>query len=129
MSPEMVTAVSAMVVSGVTTVGGVVTVVIGRRQPRSTQRRDDFKVITDRHDRDIERLEHRVDEAEAEAEREREKSERDRRKIHGQDYALRYLAGWLRDLVQYIHRSGLEPPLPPLPVPEEAQPYLHDIGV
>lgn len=129
MNPEMVTAVSAMAVSAVTAAGAVATTVIGRRQPPGQQRRDDFKVITDRHDRDIERLERRADEAEADADREREKAERDRRKINGQDYALRYLAGWLRDLVAYVRRAGLEPPPPPLPVPDEAQPYLHDIGV
>jgi hypothetical protein len=128
-NPEMVTAVSAMAVSAVTAAGGVATAVIGRRQPRGQRRRDDFALLTSQHRKEIERLDRRVDELESDAERDRERATRDRQKINNQDYALRYLAGWLRDLVAYVRRAGLEPPPPPLPVPDEAQPYLHDIGV
>lgn len=125
----MVTAISAMVVSGITTVGGVATVVIGKRQPRAESRRADITLVTSQHRKEIERLDKRVDELESDAERDRERAERDRRRIAGQDYALRYIVSWVRDLVSYIRRAGLEPPLPPQPVPPEAQPYLHDIGV
>lgn len=125
----MLTAVSSMVVAGMTAAGGVVTVVVGRRQPRAESRRTDFKVITEEQNRQIgrqnqkiQRLETRLDEAEADA-------ERDRRKIAGQEFALRYFVSWVRDLVGYIRRAGLEPPLPPQPVPDEVQPYMHDVGV
>lgn len=113
----MVTAVSAIVVSGVTAAGGFATAVVGRRQPRSTSRRDDFKAITDNQSKAIERLERRLDEAEAEA-------ERDRRRIADQDFALRYLASWIRELVAHIRRLGAVPPEPVQPVPEEARPYI-----
>lgn len=125
----MLTAVSSMVVAGMTAAGGVVTVVVGRRQPRAESRRNDFKVITEeqnkqigRQNQKIQRLETRLDDAEADA-------ERDRRKIAGQEFALRYFVSWVRDLVGYIRRAGLEPPLPPQPVPDEVQPYMHDVGV
>lgn len=125
----MLTAVSSMVVAGLTAAGGVATVVMGRRQPRAESRRNDFKVITEEQNRQIgrqnqkiQRLETRLDEAEAE-------QEQDRRKIAGQDFALRYFVGWVRELVAYIRRSGLEPPLPPQPVPDEVQPFMHDMGV
>lgn len=125
----MLTAVSALGVAGVTAAGGIVTTVVGRRQPRSESRRADIVLITDQHRKEITRLDKRVDELEADAERDRERATRDRQKIAGQDYALRYIVAWVRELVRYIRRSGLEPPAPPQPVPEEAQPYLHDIGV
>lgn len=112
-----------------TAAGGVATAVIGRRQPRASSRRDDFVIVTDQHRKEIERLDRRVDELESDAERDRERATRDRQKIHSQDFALRYVAGWVRDLVGYIRRAGLEPPAPPLPMPDEIQPYLHDIGV
>lgn len=122
----MLTAVSALGVAGLTAAGGVATAVIGRRQPRGQRRRDDLTWLTDQHRTEIERLDRRVDELESDAERDRERAERDRRKINGQDYALRYLAGWVRDLVGYIRRSGLEPPAPPLPMPEEVRPYVNE---
>lgn len=122
----MVAAVSAVVVSGVTSIGGVATVVIGRRQPRGQRKRDDFKLLADQHVKEIRRLDGRVDELEADASQARERADRDHRKIDGQDYALRYLAGWVRDLVAYIRREGLEPPMPPLPMPEEVRPYVHE---
>ena len=126
MSPEMATAVSALAASGVTAFGGIATVVIGRRQPRGQRRRDDFTLLTESHRKEIGRLDRRVDELETDAERDRERAERDRQKIAGQDYALRYLAGWVGDLVGYIRRSGLEPPPPPQPMPEEVRPYVHE---
>ncbi|MFF1702617.1 hypothetical protein [Streptomyces sp. NPDC058252] len=121
MSTEMLTALSALAVALVTAIGGVATAVVGRRQPRAQQRRDDFTAVTARLDKDIERLERRVDEQEADA-------EHDRARITAQDVTIRYLAGWVRNLVTHIRASNLEPPPAP-PVPEQAQAYLHDVGL
>jgi hypothetical protein len=120
----MLTAVSALGVAGLTAAGGVATAVIGRRQPRGASRRADITLVTEQHRKEIGRLDKRVDELEADADRDRERAERDRQKIAGQDYALRYLASWVRDLVTYIRRGGMEPPAPPLPIPDEVRPYI-----
>lgn len=117
----MLTAVSALAVAIVTAAGGTITAVIGRRQPRGQQRRDDFTVVTDRMDREITRQGERIDELEADA-------ERDRARISAQDFALRYIGGWARSLVAYMRQAQLEPPPPPQPIPDEVRPYLHDIG-
>ena len=116
----MLTALSALAVALVTAVGAVTTAVIGRRQPRGQQRRDDFTAVTERMDREITRQGQRIDELEEEA-------ERDRARISTQDYALRYIGGWARSLVSYMPEQRLEPPPPPQPIPEEVRPYLHDI--
>jgi uncharacterized protein HemX len=121
----MLTALSALAVALVTALGGVVQVVVGRRQPRRTrgaERRDDFTAVTDKLGQHIERLERRIDEQEAEA-------ERDREQITAQDVTIRYLVGWIRMLVGSARQARLEPPPPPQPVPEEARPYLHDVGL
>lgn len=118
----MLNAVSALAVALVTAVGGVVTAVIGRRQPRGQQRRDDFTAVTDRMEKEITRQGQKIDELEAEA-------ERDRARITAQDFAIRYLAGWARSLVGYMRRQQLEPPPPPHPVPDEVAPFLHDVGI
>lgn len=118
----MLTALSALAVALVTAVGGIVTAVVGRRQPRGQQRRDDFTAVTDRLGQHVERLERRIDDQEQEA-------ERDREQIRAQDVTIRYLTAWVRSLVGYIRTSQLEPPAPPVPVPEEARPYLHDVGL
>jgi hypothetical protein len=121
----MLTALSALAVALVTAAGGVVTAVIGRRQPRrprGAERRDDFTAVTDKLGEHIERLERRIDEQEAD-------SERDRERLAAQDVALRYLASWVRTLVAFARQSRLEPPPPPQPVPDEARPYLHDVGL
>jgi hypothetical protein len=120
----MLTAVSALAVALVTAAGGVVTAVIGRRQPwrpRGAERRDDFTAVTDKLGEHIARLER-------EAEQDRQQAEADRGRITAQDYALRYIAGWARSLVAYMRQQRLEPPPPPQPVPDEVRPYLHDIG-
>ncbi|MBM7088137.1 hypothetical protein JTP67_06135 [Streptomyces sp. S12] len=122
MRPEMLTALSALAVAVVTAVGGIVTAVVGRRQPRGQQRRDDFTAVTDRMEREITRQGQKIDEMEADA-------ERDRARITAQDFAIRYLAGWARSLVGYMRRQQLEPPPPPQPVPEEVRAYLHDVGL
>lgn len=118
----MLTALSALAVALVTAIGGIAQVVVGRRQPRGQQRRDDFTAVTDRMDREITRQGERIDELEAEA-------EVDRARINAQDFALRYIASWARSLVAYMREQHLEPPPPPQPVPDEAQAYLHDVGL
>ncbi|MFE1264394.1 hypothetical protein ACFW5X_28190 [Streptomyces albogriseolus] len=123
MRPEMLTALSALAVAGVTAVGGIVQVVIGRRQPRrprGADRRDDFTAVTDKLGEHIARLER-------EAEQDRQQAEQDRARISAQDFALRYIAGWARSLVAYMRQQRLEPPPPPQPIPDEVRPYLHDI--
>ncbi|MFJ5915045.1 hypothetical protein ACIQFW_04505 [Streptomyces ardesiacus] len=120
MRPEMLTALSALAVALVTAVGGIVTAVIGRRQPRGQQRRDDFTAVTSRMEGEITRQGQRIDELEEDA-------ERDRAALRAQDFALRYLAGWARSLVSYMRQAHLEPPPPPQPVPDEVRPYLHDL--
>lgn len=116
----MLTALSALAVALVTAVGGIVTAVIGRRQPRGQQRRDDFTAVTSRMEGEITRQGQRIDELEEDA-------ERDRAALRAQDFALRYLAGWARSLVSYMRQAHLEPPPPPQPVPDEVRPYLHDL--
>jgi hypothetical protein len=120
----MLTALSALAVAVVTAIGGIVQVVIGRRQPRpgrGADRRDDFTAVTTKLGEHIERLER-------EAAQDRQQAEQDRERIRAQDYALRYIAGWARSLVAYMRQAQLEPPPPPQPVPDEVRPYLHDIA-
>jgi len=116
----MLTALSALAVAGVTAIGGIAAAIIGRRQPRGQQRRDDFAAVTDRMEKEITRQGQRIDELEEEA-------ERDRARISTQDYALRYVASWARSLVAYMRQQRLEPPPPPQPMPDEVRPYLHDV--
>jgi Skp family chaperone for outer membrane proteins len=122
----MLTAVSALGVASVTAAGGIATAVIGRHQPRGQRRRDDLGWLTEQHRKEIDRLDKRVDELETDAERDRERAERDRRKITSQDYALRYVTNWVRDLVGYIRNAGLEPPAPSQPMPDEVRTYIHE---
>lgn len=114
-------AMSALGVSGVTLAGTVYTAKAGRRT-RGQERRDDFSVVTDRMERELERLAKRVDEQELEAIEQRAQ-------LAGQQYTIRYLAGWVRSLVGFVQTSGLTPPPAPQPVPEEVRPYIHDLGV
>ncbi|MET9147708.1 hypothetical protein [Streptomyces sp. NPDC004042] len=101
MNPEMLTALSALAVAGVTAVGGIATAVVGRRQPCGQSRRDDFAAVTDRMDREITRQSERIDELEEDA-------ERDRARIMAQDFAIRYLAGGgARSLVGYMRSQQL----------------------
>ncbi|HEY5834968.1 hypothetical protein [Streptomyces sp.] len=104
---------SSVVVAAVTAAGTVGVGRAARRTPRQ-ERRDDFTKVTERLDKDIERLEGRIT--------------RQDTQISGQTSAIGYLSGWVRTLVLFTRASGLEPPGQPR-VPEEAKPYLHDIGV
>ena len=121
MGAEMLTALSALAVATVTAGGMVLTAVVGRRQPRGQQRRDDFTVM-------VGELRTSLGEVKSELAEQKTQSERDRARIGAQDFALRYLAGWCRTLVGYMRDQRLEPPPPPQPVPDEVRPYLHDIG-
>lgn len=110
----MLTALAALGVAGVTAIGAVVSAVVGRRQPRRQARRDDFAAVTERLDKDILRLETRLSSSEL--------------RIAGQSAAITYLSTWTRSLVGFVRASGLQPPPTP-PIPDEAKPHLHDIGV
>jgi len=121
MTPETWAALTAIPVS-VATLGGTIYTARAGRRTRGQERRDDFTAVTDRMQLELERLDKRVDEQELEAAEQRAR-------ISGQEYTIRYLAGWVRTLVGYIQTSGLEPPPPPQPVPAEVRPYLHDLGV
>lgn len=110
----MMTALAALGVAAVTAIGAITSAVIGRRQPRGQGRRDDFAKVTERLDKDIERLEGRVTRQEG--------------RISGQAAAITYLLDWTRSLVTVVRASGRQPPPAP-PVPEEARPFLHDLGV
>ncbi|MFI2911103.1 hypothetical protein ACG2OD_23090 [Streptomyces sp. PDY-4] len=123
MRAEMLTALSALAVALVTAAGGILTTIIGRRQPRrpwAAERRDDFTAVTDKLGDHIARLER-------EAEQDRQQAEQDRQRINAQEFALRYIAAWARSLVSYMRQQRLEPPPPPQPIPDEARPYLHDV--
>lgn len=100
--------VAAMTAGGTLGVGRA-----ARRSPRQ-ERRDDFAAVTDRLDRDVERLEGRITRQDA--------------KIAGQSAAIGYLHNVVRTLTAFARSSGLEPPVP-VPPPDEARPFLHDIGV
>ncbi|MFL5910497.1 MAG: hypothetical protein ACJ768_08040 [Gaiellaceae bacterium] len=117
----MVTALSALAVAVVTAIGGIITTVVGRRQPRGQRRRDDFTTI-------VGELRTSLGEVKTELAEQKAASDRDRNRITAQDFALRYLAGWARSLVGYMRQAQLEPPPPPQPVPEEVRAYLHDIN-
>jgi hypothetical protein len=52
-----------------------------------------------------------------------------RKRLAGQDFAIRYLTGWVRGLYSDMRRTGIEPPAPPQPMPTEVRQYLDDIGV
>lgn len=112
-------AVSAVGVSVATAAGTAYTARAGRRT-RGQERRDDFASITDRLDKDIARLEQRLEE------QERETMEQKAR-VAGQDFTIRYLVGWVRSLVGFVRASGLEPPPAPQPIPDDVRPYLADI--
>jgi hypothetical protein len=120
-SAESWAAASAVAVS-LATLGGTVYTARAGRRTRGQERRDDFTTVTDRMERELERLGKRVDEQELE-------SATQKARISGQDYTIRYLAGWVRSLVGFVQTSGLEPPPIPEPIPEEVRPYLRDLGV
>lgn len=100
-------------VAAITSAGTLGVARTARRTPRQ-ERRDDFEKVTERLDKDIARLENRVTAQDG--------------TIRGQATALGYLSGWVRSMALFIRVSGLEPPQPP-PMPDEARPFLHDIGV
>ncbi|MBM9510004.1 hypothetical protein [Actinacidiphila acididurans] len=104
---------TTVVVAVITSAGTLGVARTARRTPRQ-ERRDDFAAVTKRMDREFERLDGRVTRQEA--------------TIRGQAAAIVHLQGWVRALVLFVRDSGMEPPAQP-PVPEEALPYLQDIGL
>lgn len=115
MSPEIV---ASIVVSALTGVCGVWAARSARRTPRQ-EKRDDFTVVTDRLDKDIERLQRRISEQESE-------SEKHRLRISEQDEAIGWLLARLRGLTSYIRSAGMAPP-PPEPMPERVRKYIHHV--
>jgi hypothetical protein len=113
MSAEMVTALSGVGVSVATAAGSWLVARAGRRT-RQQERRDDFTAVTARMDKEIKRLEGRV--------------ERQESRITDQDAAIAWLTGRLRSLLAYTRKAGLEPPPPP-PMPPRVQEYLTHIDV
>jgi len=104
---------TTIVVAALTAGGTVGVGRAARRSPRQ-EKRDDFEKVTERLDKDIERLEGRIT--------------RQDTTISGQTSAIGHLSGWVRTLVLFARAGGLEPPPAPTP-PDEARPFLHDIGV
>lgn len=104
---------TTIVVAAITSAGTLGVARTARRTPRQ-EKRDDFEKVTERLDKDIERLEGRIT--------------RQDTQISGQTSAIGFLSGWVRTLVLFTRAAGLEPPPQPF-VPDEARPYLHDIGV
>ena len=94
--------------------GGALGVGIAARRPRIDSKRETFTAVTDRMEKEIQRLDGRISAQES--------------TIRGQATAIGHLSGWVRALVLFIRVSGMEPPPAP-PVPEDARPFLHDIGV
>lgn len=121
MSAEAWAAMTAIPVS-LATLGGTIYTARAGRRTRGQERRDDFAAVTDRMQKELDRVGKRQDELELE-------SASQRARISGQDYTIRYLAGWVRSLVGFVQTSGLVPPPAPQPVPEEVRPFLHDLGV
>lgn len=105
--------ITTIVVAALTAGGTLGVGRAARRSPRQ-ERRDDFDKATARLDKDIERLEVRIT--------------RQDNQISGQSAAISYLHGMVRSLTRFARTSGLEPPAPAQP-PEEAKPFLYDIGV
>lgn len=84
-----------------------------RRSPRQ-EKRDDFAAVTKRWDKEVARLDGRINTQD--------------RVISGQSTAIGYLSRAFRSLDLFTRAAGLEPPALP-PVPDDARPYLYDIGV
>lgn len=104
---------TTIIVAAVSAFGSAVVGRAAKRTPRQ-ERRDDFTTVTDRLDKHISRLEDRVTAQDV--------------TIRGQSTAIGYMSGLIRGLVMFIRAQDLEPPLSP-PIPDDARPFLHDIGV
>jgi hypothetical protein len=121
MSAESWAALAGIGGAAITVVGTVYTARAGRRSARQ-ETRDDFRVVTSRMEKELRRLGDRLDEQELE-------SVQQRARLAGQEYSIRYLAGWVRSMVGFIRASGLEPPPAPQPVPEDVRPFLQGLDV
>ena len=117
MNPETM---ASIVVSALTVASGVYATRSARRTPRQ-EKRDDLAFATDRLEKDVARLEKRVQSGEVEAEKQRER-------ISDLEEANNWLRGRLRDLVGYIRTRGEEPP-EQRPIPERAKRILNGIDV
>lgn len=115
--------VDTWVQAGMAVVGSMGAVVSARsaRRTKRQERRDDFTVVTDRMEREINRQGRRIDELEQDTATQQEQ-------ITGQGAAISWLVVDRRSLVGYIRTKGLEPPAP-RPIPPRARPYLDHIDV
>lgn len=111
---------TTIVVAAVTAGGTLGVARAARRSPRQ-EKRDDFKTVTDRMDKEFKRVD-------ARATAQDKHIARQDVKISGQGSAIAYLHGLLRTMVVFTRAAGLEPPPAPVP-PDDAKPFLHDIGV
>ncbi|MET9728692.1 hypothetical protein [Streptomyces zaomyceticus] len=116
MSVEMWTAVSSGVV-GVASAAAAVWSGRAARRTRRDHRRDDFTVVTDRMEKEINRQGLKITELE-------ETSDRQDKRLEGAGVAISYLIERVRGLTSWVRASGLEPPLAP-PVPERAREFIH----
>ncbi|OLZ72582.1 hypothetical protein AVW11_04100 [Streptomyces amritsarensis] len=91
------------------------------RRTRRDHRRDDFKAITERMDKEFDRRDERIDELEA-------KTELQEQRLEGASVAIIYLIGRVRGLTGYIRSVGMEPPAAD-PVPDPAKQFIHDFDL
>jgi hypothetical protein len=119
MSVEMWTAVSSGVV-GVASATAAVWSGRAARRTRRDHRRDDFSVVTDRMEKEIQRGAQRLDELE-------EITDRQAARLEGAGVAITYLIDRVRGLTTWVRAAGLEPP-PAAPIPERAREFInHDV--
>lgn len=111
---------ASLVVSALTVGAGVYATRSARRTPRQ-DKRDDLALATDLLEKDVARLEKRVEKGEVEVEKHRDR-------ISDLEEANNWLRGRLRDLVGYIRTRGEEPP-PARAIPERAARILNGIDV
>lgn len=109
------------VVVSTLTAGSAVGVGRAARRSRRQERRDDFAAVTERMDKDLARLDARVTAQDSHIARQDVT-------ISGQTSAIGYLHALLRTMVSFTRAAGLEPPPAPAS-PDDARPFLHDIGV
>ncbi len=105
----------------VSAAGGVVAARASRRTKRQ-EKRDDFSLIA-------RELRTSIRELKTDLALQKKETAEHRQQLTEQDFVIRYMVGWVRSLVTYTRKSGLEPPPPPQPVPDEVRPYMHDVGV
>lgn len=118
MGLELVASIAVSLVTG----GSAVWAARAARRTPKQERRDDFTTIVTELRTDLKNVKSELGEQKAEATEQRQR-------LAGQDFAIRYLTGWVRSLYGDMRRTGIEPPAPPQPMPTEVRQYLDDLGV